>query len=111
MVRPLRISPLPCVGAWRYARLASAPLLREEHAGREAAMASTLIGKQAVVIGAGMGGLTAGGALADHFGQVVILERDTLPSEATFRAGTPQAAFANFAAAQRPARPQRAVPR
>jgi len=27
--------PLPCVGAWRYARLASAPLLREEHpAGR-----------------------------------------------------------------------------
>lgn len=54
-------------------------------------MASTLIGKQAVVIGAGMGGLTAAGALADHFDQVVILERDTLPSEATFRAGTPQA--------------------
>ena len=32
MVRPLRIWPLPCVCAWRYARLASAPLLREEHA-------------------------------------------------------------------------------
>ncbi|HMH99844.1 MAG TPA: FAD-dependent oxidoreductase, partial [Bradyrhizobium sp.] len=54
-------------------------------------MASTLIGKQAVVIGAGMGGLTAAGALADHFDQVVVLERDTLPSEPAYRAGTPQA--------------------
>ena len=33
----------------------------------EVAMASTLIGKQAVVIGAGMGGLAAAGALADCF--------------------------------------------
>lgn len=54
-------------------------------------MASTLIGKQAIVIGAGMAGLTAAGALADHFDQVVVLERDTLPSEPTYRAGTPQA--------------------
>jgi 2-polyprenyl-6-methoxyphenol hydroxylase-like FAD-dependent oxidoreductase len=46
---------------------------------------------RAVVIGAGMGGLTAAGALADHFGQVIVLERDTLPSEAAYRAGTPQA--------------------
>ena len=53
-------------------------------------MASTLIGKQAVVIGAGMAGLTAAGALADHFEQVVVLERDTLASEPTYRAGTPQ---------------------
>src|SRR6266566_9638091 len=58
---------------------------------REASMASTLIGKQAVVIGAGMAGLTAAGALADRFDQVVVLERDTLPSEPTYRAGTPQA--------------------
>lgn len=54
-------------------------------------MATTLIGKRAVVIGAGMSGLTAAGALANRFDQVVILERDTLPSEASFRAGTPQA--------------------
>jgi 2-polyprenyl-6-methoxyphenol hydroxylase-like FAD-dependent oxidoreductase len=54
-------------------------------------MVSTLIGKQAVVIGAGMGGLAAAGALADHFEQVVVLERDTLPSEPAHRAGTPQA--------------------
>jgi 2-polyprenyl-6-methoxyphenol hydroxylase-like FAD-dependent oxidoreductase len=54
-------------------------------------MASTLIGKQAVVIGAGMGGLTAAGALADCFDRVVVLERDSLPSEPAYRAGTPQA--------------------
>jgi 2-polyprenyl-6-methoxyphenol hydroxylase-like FAD-dependent oxidoreductase len=54
-------------------------------------MASTLIGKQAVVIGAGMGGLTATGALADCFDRVVVLERDILPSEPAYRAGTPQA--------------------
>jgi 2-polyprenyl-6-methoxyphenol hydroxylase-like FAD-dependent oxidoreductase len=54
-------------------------------------MASTLIGKRAVVIGAGMGGLTAAGALADRFDQVVVLERDTLPSGPEYRAGTPQA--------------------
>src|ERR1700754_2455512 len=54
-------------------------------------MASTLIGKQAVVIGAGMAGLTAAGALAERFDQVVVLERDTLPAQPTHRAGTPQA--------------------
>ena len=54
-------------------------------------MTSTLIGKRAVVIGAGMGGLTAAGALTDRFDQVVVLERDALPSEPAYRAGTPQA--------------------
>src|SRR5450755_2433592 len=65
---------------------------------REAAMASTLVGKQAVVIGAGMGGLAAAGALADRFDQVVVLERDTLPSEPTYRAGTPGAGGAGAGA-------------
>jgi 2-polyprenyl-6-methoxyphenol hydroxylase-like FAD-dependent oxidoreductase len=54
-------------------------------------VASTRIGKQAVVIGAGMGGLTAAGALAGCFDQVVVLERDILLSEPAYRAGTPQA--------------------
>jgi 2-polyprenyl-6-methoxyphenol hydroxylase-like FAD-dependent oxidoreductase len=54
-------------------------------------MASTQIGKQAVVIGAGMAGLAAAGALADRFNNVVVLERDSLPSEPMHRAGTPQA--------------------
>src|SRR5258707_10507015 len=71
--------------------MASAPLSARGASSREAAMASALIGKQAVVIGAGMGGLTAAGALADRFERVVVLERDTLPSEPAHRAGTPQA--------------------
>ena len=53
-------------------------------------MASHLIGKQAVVVGAGIGGLTAAGALAEYFEQVVVLERDTLLPDAARRAGTPQ---------------------
>jgi 2-polyprenyl-6-methoxyphenol hydroxylase-like FAD-dependent oxidoreductase len=53
-------------------------------------MAPTLIGEQVVVVGAGMGGLAAVGALADHFERVVVLERDTLPLDAAHRAGTPQ---------------------
>jgi 2-polyprenyl-6-methoxyphenol hydroxylase-like FAD-dependent oxidoreductase len=54
-------------------------------------MASTLIGEQAVVIGAGIGGLAAAGAIAGHFERVVVLERDGLPSGPTYRPGTPQA--------------------
>src|SRR5271155_16999 len=53
-------------------------------------MASHLIGKQAVVVGAGMGGLAAAGALVHHFEHVVVLERDALPPDAAHRAGIPQ---------------------
>jgi 2-polyprenyl-6-methoxyphenol hydroxylase-like FAD-dependent oxidoreductase len=54
-------------------------------------MASTLIGGQAVIVGAGMGGLATAGAIAGIFEQVVVLERDILPAEPTHRPGTPQA--------------------
>ena len=53
-------------------------------------MAMTLIGRQAVVVGAGMAGLPAARALADFFEQVTVVERDTLPPAATHRTGTPQ---------------------
>jgi 2-polyprenyl-6-methoxyphenol hydroxylase-like FAD-dependent oxidoreductase len=53
-------------------------------------MKSQSIGRQAVVIGAGMGGLPAARVLADYFEQVVVLERDTLPSDAAHRIGIPQ---------------------
>src|SRR5215472_2528141 len=53
-------------------------------------MTSTLIGRQAVVVGAGMAGLPAACALADYFEHVVVLERDTLPLDASHRSGTPQ---------------------
>ena len=51
---------------------------------------SSLIGKQALVVGAGMGGLTAARVLADYFEQVLVLERDTLPAQAKARSGIPQ---------------------
>jgi 2-polyprenyl-6-methoxyphenol hydroxylase-like FAD-dependent oxidoreductase len=51
---------------------------------------SSLIEKRAIVIGAGMGGLAAAKALANHFGQVTVLDRDSLPSQAEPRIGTAQ---------------------
>ena len=48
------------------------------------------IGKRAIVIGAGVSGLTAAQALADHFKDVIVLERDQLPSGAIPRPGAPQ---------------------
>jgi 2-polyprenyl-6-methoxyphenol hydroxylase-like FAD-dependent oxidoreductase len=53
-------------------------------------MTSSLIGRQAVVVGAGMAGLPAARALADYFEHVVVLERDTLPPGASHRLGAPQ---------------------
>ena len=48
------------------------------------------IGKQALVIGAGIGGLTAARVVADYFERVVVLDRDALPERALPRAGVPQ---------------------
>jgi 2-polyprenyl-6-methoxyphenol hydroxylase-like FAD-dependent oxidoreductase len=53
-------------------------------------MSATKIGKQAVVIGAGMAGLAAAGAVADYFERVIVLERDRLPNQAAPRPGVPQ---------------------
>ena len=45
--------------------------------------------RRAVVIGAGMGGLAAARALADHFQEVVVIERDRLPATGENRKGVP----------------------
>ena len=67
-------------------------------------MTSSLIGKQAVVVGAGMAGLPAARALADYFEQVVVLERDTLPFVASHRTGKPAGAAYARAPRRRAAR-------
>src|SRR5215813_10262485 len=46
--------------------------------------------KPAIVIGAGVSGLSAAQALANHFEEVIVLERDELPSGTAARPGTPQ---------------------
>ena len=46
---------------------------------------------QAIVIGGSMAGLIAARALADHFAQVTIIERDRLPDGPEARRGVPQA--------------------
>lgn len=53
------------------------------------------IGKQALVVGAGMGGLTTARVLADHFENVIVLERDSLPEQADARTGIPQGKHAH----------------
>jgi 2-polyprenyl-6-methoxyphenol hydroxylase-like FAD-dependent oxidoreductase len=50
----------------------------------------------AVVIGAGMAGLTAAQALSRHFRKVTVLERDILPDGPAPRSGTPQAQHAHM---------------
>jgi 2-polyprenyl-6-methoxyphenol hydroxylase-like FAD-dependent oxidoreductase len=51
---------------------------------------SRLLGHRAVVVGAGIGGLSIAGALAKYFERVEILERDRLTASAASRSGTPQ---------------------
>jgi 2-polyprenyl-6-methoxyphenol hydroxylase-like FAD-dependent oxidoreductase len=51
---------------------------------------SRLLGHRAVVVGAGIGGLSMAGALAKYFERVEILERDRLTASAASRSGTPQ---------------------
>jgi len=53
-------------------------------------MSNRYFGNRAVVIGAGMGGLPAAQVLASYFKEVVVLERDILPTDATPRPGVPQ---------------------
>ena len=45
----------------------------------------------AAVIGGGMAGVLAARALADHFAEVTVVERDRLPDQPDFRNGVPQA--------------------
>jgi 2-polyprenyl-6-methoxyphenol hydroxylase-like FAD-dependent oxidoreductase len=49
------------------------------------------IGRHAIVVGAGIGGLATAKALSSSFETVTVLERDALPSEPIARTGTPQA--------------------
>lgn len=59
-----------------------------------------LTGRKAIVIGASMGGLLAARALANHFAQVTLLERDSFPAPGENRKGVPQGRHAHAVLAQ-----------
>jgi 2-polyprenyl-6-methoxyphenol hydroxylase-like FAD-dependent oxidoreductase len=52
---------------------------------------TNLVGRHAIVVGAGIGGLIAAKALSSYFANVTVLERDALPTAPIVRSGTPQA--------------------
>ncbi len=54
------------------------------------------LGRKAVVLGGSMAGLSAAGALAPHFDEVLVLERDVLPHDAEHRKGVPQSKHPHF---------------
>lgn len=51
---------------------------------------SNAVGRRALVVGAGMGGLVAARAVSERFEHVIVLERDELPATPTHRPGVPQ---------------------
>ncbi|HEV2364844.1 MAG TPA: hypothetical protein VGS12_11680 [Caulobacteraceae bacterium] len=53
-------------------------------------MTSKRVGREAVVVGAGVGGIAAAGALAPFFDRITVLERDRLAAEPAWRLGAPQ---------------------
>ncbi len=53
-------------------------------------MASEIIAGRAAVLGSGVAGLFAARVLADHFEEVVLLERDDVPDTPGPRGGVPQ---------------------
>jgi 2-polyprenyl-6-methoxyphenol hydroxylase-like FAD-dependent oxidoreductase len=54
------------------------------------------LGKRAIVVGAGLAGLSAARVLSDYFGEVLILDRDDLPVDASPRPGVPQGKHPHF---------------
>jgi 2-polyprenyl-6-methoxyphenol hydroxylase-like FAD-dependent oxidoreductase len=63
---------------------------KTKYMNREVTSKNFYLGKRAIVVGAGLSGLSAARVLSDYFDQVIILDRDELPDDATPRPGVPQ---------------------
>jgi 2-polyprenyl-6-methoxyphenol hydroxylase-like FAD-dependent oxidoreductase len=57
---------------------------------RKVTVSHSYLGRRAIVVGAGVGGLSAARVLADYFDEIMILDRDELPDQAAWRPGVPQ---------------------
>jgi flavin-dependent dehydrogenase len=55
-----------------------------------------VVSGKAVVVGASIAGLAAARVLSDHYGSVIVLERDELPDTGTWRPGVPQGRHAHI---------------
>ncbi len=58
------------------------------------------LGNRAVVVGAGMGGMMAAEVLSRFFDEVIVFDKDTLPTAAEARMGAPQSAHVHALLAQ-----------
>jgi flavin-dependent dehydrogenase len=63
---------------------------KTKHMKREVTSRNYYLGQRAIVVGAGLAGLSAARVLSDYFDEVMILDRDELPDDATRRPGVPQ---------------------
>jgi hypothetical protein len=63
---------------------------------RAVASKSSYLGKRAIVVGAGLAGLSAARVLSDYFDEVMILDRDKLPDDVIPRPGVPQGKHAHL---------------
>jgi len=63
---------------------------------REVAAKNTYLGKRAIVVGAGLAGLSAARVLSDYCDEVMILDCDNLPDAAIPRPGVPQGKHPHF---------------
>jgi 2-polyprenyl-6-methoxyphenol hydroxylase-like FAD-dependent oxidoreductase len=96
-VKPIRKSVTPCGPHITVVAILSATETRLQFAHDDLPVPklverimSNLLGRRAVVVGGGIGGLSAAGALAGYFEQVDVLERDRLAPYAESRPGTAQ---------------------
>jgi hypothetical protein len=65
-------------------------LFKNKSVKREVVAKNSHLGKRAIVVGVGLGGLSAARVLPNHFDEVTILDRDELPEDASPRPGVPQ---------------------
>ena len=70
---------------FKRAKLVDTIFHRTEYVKQEVTFKKSSLGKRAIVVGAGLAGLSAARALSDYFDEVLIVDRDELPDEITPR--------------------------
>jgi 2-polyprenyl-6-methoxyphenol hydroxylase-like FAD-dependent oxidoreductase len=74
----------------RWQKLAETTIQKTKYMKTELTSKNSYLGKRAIIVGAGLSGLSAARVLSDHFDQVILLDRDALPDDVNPRPGVPQ---------------------